>query len=103
GQPVAHALGEGQQVGRDAVRLVPPEVLAGAAPPGLHLVGDEQHAVLVEHLAVPGEQAVRRVRVPAHALDRLGDQAGDVAAGRGGQQVTQVGDGAVDELLVGTA
>ena len=49
-EPVADALGEGEQVGSHAVRLVAPEVVAGAPPAGLHLVGDEQDAVLVEHL-----------------------------------------------------
>src|SRR5205085_458115 len=103
GQPVAHALGEGEQVRGDAVCLVPPEVLAGTAPAGLYLVGDEQHTELVEHLAVPGEQAVRRVGVPAHSLDRFGDQARDVTTGRGGEELAQVGDGGVDELVVGAA
>ena len=50
-EAVAEALGEGQRVRGDAVRLVAPEVLAGAAPAGLHLVADEQDPVLVEHLA----------------------------------------------------
>ena len=48
--------------GVDAVRLVAPEVLARAPPAGLHLVGDEQDAVLVEHLLERGEAAVRAVR-----------------------------------------
>ena len=89
-QPVADALGEGEHVGRDAVGLVAPEVLAGAAPAGLHLVGDEQDPVLVEHLLHRAEEAVGRDGEPAHALDRLGDQAGHVAGGGRREHVAQV-------------
>ena len=48
GHAVADALGEGEDVGRAAagVRLPAPEVVAGTAPAGLHLVGDPQDAVL---------------------------------------------------------
>ena len=56
-EAVADALGEGQQVRHDAVGLVAPEVLAGAAPAGLHLVGDQQDPVLVEHLLERAEGA----------------------------------------------
>ena len=45
--------------GIDAVRLVAPEVLAGATEAGLHLVGDEQDPVLVEHLLHGAEEARR--------------------------------------------
>ena len=80
-EPVGEALGERHEVGGDAVRLDAPEVLAGAAPTGLDLVGDEQDAVLVEDFLVRLEQAVGRHREPADALDRLGDQRADVLRG----------------------
>ena len=78
GEAVAQALGERHDVRDDPVRADAPEVLAGAAPAGLHLVGDEQDAVLVEDRGVRAEQPVGRHGEPADALHRLGDQAGDV-------------------------
>ena len=59
-EAVAQALGEGHHVGRHAVVLDAEERAAGAAPAGLHLVGDEQDALLVEDLLVGGEQPVGR-------------------------------------------
>ena len=90
GQPVADALGEGDHVGHDVVRLIAPEVLAGATPPRLHLVGDEEDPVLVEHVLHRPEEPVGRHGEPADALDRLGDHAGDVAGGGRGDDVAQV-------------
>ena len=90
GRPLAMPLAKVISVGHDAVRLEAPEVLAGAAPAGLHLVAHEQDAVLVEHLLERPEQAVGRDGEAADALDRLGDQAGDVAGGAGGEHVAQV-------------
>lgn len=62
GHAVADALGEGEDVGRPVlpVRLPAPEVVAGPAPAGLHLVGDPQDAALGEDLAEGRVQAVRR-------------------------------------------
>ena len=77
--PLANVMRSG--VDPDAVGLVAPEVVAGAAPAGLHLVGDEEDAVPVEHLLHRAEEPVGRRREPADALDRLGDHAGDVARG----------------------
>src|SRR5207342_1077044 len=50
GEPVAEPLGERDHVGGDPVRAEAPEMVAGPSPAGLHLVGDEQDAALVEHL-----------------------------------------------------
>src|SRR5690606_25155073 len=100
GHAVADALGEGQHVGRAAaaVGLPAPEVLPGAAPAGLHLVGDPQDAVPVQHLAEGGVQAVGRGGEAADALDRFGDQGG----GRAGvaEEVLEVVDAGGDEVVV---
>ena len=62
------------------MRLVAPEVIAGAPESRLHLVGDEEDPVLRQDLLHRAEEPVGRRREPADALDRLGDHAGDVAA-----------------------
>ncbi|GDY57513.1 hypothetical protein SVIO_081360 [Streptomyces violaceusniger] len=99
---VADALGEGEDVGRPGavVRLPAPEVVAGAAPAGLHLIGDPQDAVPIQHLAEGGEQPVGRGGEAADALDRLGDQRGDIAV-RLTEDVLEVGHARLDELAVG--
>ena len=63
--------------------LEAPEVVPGAAPPGLDLVGDKQDPVLVEHLLQRGEEPVWGDHETAHSLDRLGDEARHVAGGGG--------------------
>ena len=75
-------VGRGQRLGRgDDVRLVAEalaaEVVAEAAPGADHLVGDQQHVVLVADLADPLEVAVRRDEAAAGVLDRLEDHRGD--------------------------
>ena len=52
--------------------------LPGAADPALHLVGDEQDAVLVAELPQPGQEAGRRDDVAALALDRLDEDRRDL-------------------------
>ena len=99
-EAVAQPLGEGHHVRGDAVVLDAPEVLPGPAPAGLHLVGDEQDAVLVEDLLERREQAVRRHREATDALDRLGDQRRDVTPGRGRQHMPQVLDAGLDVVGV---
>ncbi len=101
GHAVADALGEGEDVRRTVLRvcLPAPEVVAGTAPAGLHLVGDPQHPVLGEDFAERGVQTVGRGGEPADALDRFGDQRGgrpDMA-----EQVLEVLDTGRDELGVG--
>src|SRR5205085_1709760 len=83
GHAVADALGEGQQVRRAVVGvcLPAPEVVAGAAPAGLHLVADPEDAVAGEDLAEGGVEAVGGRGEAADALDRFGDQGGDAARG----------------------
>ena len=62
----------------DAVVLVGEEV-AGAAEPALHLVGDQQRLVLVQQFLRAAQESRRRDG-DALALDRLDQEAGDVAA-----------------------
>ncbi len=100
GHAVADALGEGHEVRRPVapVSLPAPEVFARAAPAGLHLVGDPQDAVLVEHLAERRVQTVRRCGEATDALDGFGDQRGGRA--RVAEQVPQVLDAGGDEVRV---
>lgn len=60
--PVSHALGHGHDVGRDAVRLEVPKVLAGPAEARLHFV---RHA----HAAVAPDQPVRLFQIAFRELD----------------------------------
>ena len=83
------------------MRLDAPEVLAGASPAGLDLVGDEQDAVFVEDFLVRLEQTVGRHGESADTLDRLGDQRADVLRVDRGLSSAQVGDAGVDVLGVG--
>ena len=52
------------------------EELAGAAQPGLDLIGDEQRPVLAAQRLNAGEVVLAR-QVDALALDRLDDEGGD--------------------------
>ena len=101
GEAVAGALGEGQQIGLEPVGLDAPEILAGAAPTGLHLVGDEQNPVLVEHLLHLAEEAVRRGDEAAHTLDRFGDHRRHITCGGDVEHVAQIVHTRRDELVVG--
>ena len=69
-------LRHGHDVGRDAERLAA-EHVAGAAEAADHLVGDEQHVVLAQHLLDLREIARRRHDHAARAHHRLGDEGGD--------------------------
>ena len=64
------------------MRFVAPEVIASATPTGLHLVGDEEDVVLVEHLLHGTEETIGRGREAADTLNGLGDHAGHIT-GRG--------------------
>ena len=66
------ALGGGDEVGHDAL-VVGGEPVAGAAEPGLHLVGDEQDALLGAPVGDLLHEARRGHDEPALALDRLED------------------------------
>ncbi len=74
-QAAAQALGHGDQVGLHAV-VLHGEQLARASEAGLHLVGDQQHAVLVAQLAQAGEQGGRHGVKAPFALDGLHDDGG---------------------------
>ena len=77
------ALGEAEQVGRDAL-LLAGEHRAGAAEAGRDLVADQQHAVRVAELAHGAQVAGRVDEHPGGALDeRLDDHRGDLLLVRG--------------------
>ena len=78
--------------GDDVVRLVAPEVVAGAAEAGLHLVGDEEDAVVGEHLVQRTEETVGRCREATDTLDGLGDHARDITTRAHVDHVAQVLD-----------
>ena len=80
--------------------LVAPEVVTGSAPTGLHFVAHEQDVVGIEHLVHGAEEAVGRRGETADSLDRLGDQARDVARGHHVDDLDQVADGPLGEALV---
>ena len=62
--------------------LITPEVLPGATPAGLHLVGDEQDPAVGKLLRERSKHAIRWGREAADTLDRLSDKTGDIP-GRG--------------------
>ena len=90
GHAVAEALGAGHDVGRDAPLLDAEPLAAGAAPAGLHFVADEDAAVIAHDLLDDLEVFLGRRDEAADALDRLGDEAGDAAAGGGADQLLHV-------------
>jgi hypothetical protein len=81
GQTVPQTLGEGGQIGHEVMGLETPEVVTGTPPPGLHLIGDEENSVLVEHFLHGPEEPVGRDDEPPDPLDRFGDHAGHVTRG----------------------
>ena len=81
GRAVAEAFGAGDDVGRDALLLDAEPLAAGAAPAGLHFIADEDAAVVAHDLVDDLEIFLGRRDESADALDGLGDEAGDAAAG----------------------
>ena len=95
-EPVSDALGHDDDVGHHVVRLEPPEVVAGAREPGLHLVHDQQAAGGAHLLGRAAQVPLRQLDDAAVPLDGLRDEAGDGAAGVGVErpvQLLQVGPG----------
>ena len=89
GKPAGDALGHADDVGLDAV-VLDGEHLAGATEAALHLVGDEQDAVLPAALDEAGQERVRRGDVAALAEHRLEDhRRGLVGRGHRLQQVVE--------------
>src|SRR5262249_22590608 len=78
---VADPLGHGDQVGCHAPVLEAPKVRARSAETGLHLVGNAKTAVPTNDVVDDPEILRRRRHRAAHALDRLADEAGDLARG----------------------
>ena len=90
GAAVGQALGAGDDVRRHAVLLDAEPLAAGAPPAGLHFVADEDAAVIAHDLLDDLEVLLGRRDEAAHALNRLGDEAGDAPAGGGADQLLQV-------------
>ena len=89
---VAHRLADRDDVGHDAVALEAPHVLAGAAEAGLHLVGDEQAAGLVDRVHGAGfRKPFGPAKMPSLEKDRIDDQHGRLDA-----VALQVGDRRLD-------
>ena len=102
-QAGAEGLGQGEDVGDDAVALerVP---VAGAAQPGLRLVEDQQHAALGALVPQRGQVARREVDDAAGAEDRLDEAGGEAADRLGVDQVeTEVELAAPVEVAVGVS
>ena len=79
-EPHRDRLGDGDQVGLDA-EVLDREEPAGPCEAALHLVADEDDAVLVADLAEPFDELARRGDEAALALDGLEDDRGDVLGG----------------------
>ena len=90
GHAVAHAFGAGDDVGHHFPVLDAEPVLAGAAEAGLHFVGDEQAAVFFDGVENDLEIFRRRRDESADALNGLGHEGGDLAAGAGLDEVFDV-------------
>ena len=101
-QAVRDALGHRHDVGLDAPVLDAPHLAAGAAEAGLHLVADEQAAVLADDVDRDLEVLRRRRDEAADALDRLGEEAGDPAGRRRLDQLLDVLR-ALDAAATGTS
>ena len=100
--PPRDALGGRDEVGDDPL-VVAREPVAAAAEAGLHLVGDEQDAVVAAPLRQRREEAGRRHDETALPLDRLDDDGGAVLlADLGVDLVGDVGEGLVGAVLRAT-
>ena len=85
------------------MRLEAPEVVAGATPAGLDLVGDEKDPVLVEDIFQSSEKPVGRHNETADPLYGFGDQAGHVSGGRGLDYLSKVSSTGGIERVVAQA
>src|SRR5258708_8250918 len=83
GYTIAHAFRAGDHVWNDFPILDAEPFLAGASPAGLHLIGDEERAILFDDLENNLEVLLRRSDEPADALNGFGDECVDIAAGAG--------------------
>ena len=81
GAPLPRPLALVMMSGRHAPVLDAEPLAAGASPAGLHFVADEDAAVVAHDLVDDLEIFLGRRDEAADALDGLGDEAGDAAAG----------------------
>src|SRR5690606_21271604 len=77
---VADAFGHRYQIGRHSPVFKTPELRSRAAKARLHFVGDTQSAVAADDVVNDAKILRRRCDCSADALDRLGNEAGDLAA-----------------------
>ena len=87
---IRHAFRAGDHVRDDFPILDAEPFLSGASPAGLHFISDEQRAILLNDLEDHLEVFLRRRNKPADALNRFGDERGDVPAGPGLDEVFHV-------------
>src|SRR2546423_2763543 len=80
---VAHAFRRGDDIGSDLPLLDAEPALASASPSGLHFIGDEESAVVLDDFEDDLEIFLGRCNEAADALNRLGDEGGDLSRGRG--------------------
>ena len=90
GLPLPRPLALVMMSGRHAPLLDAEPLAAGAAPAGLHFVADEDAAVIAHDLVDDLEIFLGRRDEAADALNGLGDEAGDPAAGGGADQFLHV-------------
>ena len=83
GHAVSHALGAGDDVRFHFPVLDPPPLPAGATPGRLHFVGDEQAPIVAHDVGYNLEIAGGRHDESPQTLNRLRQQAGDLATGGG--------------------
>src|SRR3954469_1504895 len=76
---IANALRHSHEVRDDVEVLESPVVIAGAAKTGLHFVADAESAALPRDRIRFAQISARAVGGPAYALNRLGDERGDLS------------------------
>ena len=98
--PRGQGLGRGHHVG-DHAGVLDGEQLAGPTEPGLDLVGDQDHAVLVAQLPQPLQERSRGGDEPPLAQDRLDDDGGHVGrVDLGHHRPVQLADGVGHPLVL---
>src|ERR1019366_8729655 len=100
---VGEALGPRHDVRNHAPMLDAEPLAAGAPPAGLHLVADEDAAVIAHDLLHDLEVLPGRRDIAADALNGFGDEGRDPAAGGGADQFLQIQSAADFAIGIGQA